>query len=63
MDNVAPHLTQGLMELCKKVPEEPGEWLAEFLRRRADEIYQKRIQEREAAIKAKLEAKVARHKT
>lgn len=63
MDNVVPHLTQGLIELCKKVPEEPGEWLAEFLIRRADEIDQRRVQEREAAIKAKLEAKAARHKT
>ncbi len=57
MDNVVPHLTQGLIELCKKVPKEPGVFLADYLFRRADEIDQQKIQEREAAIKAKLEAK------
>lgn len=57
MDNVVPHLTQGLIELCKKVPKEPGEFLADFLLRKADEIDQHKLQEREASIKAKLEAK------
>jgi len=43
MDNVVPYLTQGLIDLCKKVPEEPGEYLADFLIKKADEIDQKRI--------------------
>lgn len=43
MDNVVPYLTQGLIDLCKKVPEEPGEFLADFLIKKADEIDQKRI--------------------
>jgi hypothetical protein len=47
MDNVVPHLTQGLIELCKKVPSEPGEYLADFLLKKADEIDQQRIVERE----------------
>lgn len=62
MDNVVPHLTQGLIDLCKKVPGDPVDYLADFLLRRADEIDQQRIQEREAAIKAKLEAKAAKNK-
>ena len=57
MDNVVPHLTQGLIELCKKVPREPGEFLADFLLKRADEIDHQKLLEREAAIKALLEAK------
>jgi hypothetical protein len=57
MDNVVPYLTQGLIDLCKKTPKEPGEYLADFLMKKADEIDQQRIAEREAAIKAKLEAK------
>ena len=60
MDNVVPYLTQGLIDLCKKVPEEPGEYLADFLMKKGDEIDQQKIQEREAALKAKLEAKAAK---
>lgn len=43
MDNVVPYLTQGLIDLCKQVPEEPGDFLADFLMKKADEIDQKRI--------------------
>ena len=53
MDNVVPYLTQGLIELCKKVPKEPGEFLADFLMRKADEIDQQKLMEREQALKAK----------
>ena len=62
MDNVVPHLTEGLITLCKKVPGDPVDYLADFLLKKADEIDQQRIQEREEAIKAKLEAKAAKNK-
>jgi adenylate kinase len=38
MDNVVPHLTEGLITLCKKVPGDPVDYLADFLLKRADEI-------------------------
>jgi protein tyrosine/serine phosphatase len=31
MDNLVPHLTQGLIDLCKKVPADPVDALADFL--------------------------------
>lgn len=31
MDNVIPTLTQGLLEVCKVAPEDPVDYLAEFL--------------------------------
>ena len=57
MDNVVPHLTEGLINLCKKVPGDPVDYLADFLLKRADEIDQQRIQERQEAIRLKIEAK------
>lgn len=57
MDNLVPHLTQGLIDLCKKVPADPVDALANFLLARADEIDSKKIREHEAAVKAKLDAK------
>ena len=57
MDNVVPHLTEGLIDLCKDIPEEPIDYLANFLMKKADEIDEKIIKEREAAAAAKLEAK------
>jgi len=36
MDNVVPHLTEGLIQLCKEVPEDSTEFLANFLFERAD---------------------------
>jgi len=38
MDNVVPHLTEGLIDLCKKMPEDPTDFLATFLLERADLI-------------------------
>lgn len=38
MDNVVPHLTEGLINLCKKIPGDPVDSLADFLLKRADEI-------------------------
>lgn len=57
MDNVVPHLTEGLITLCKDIPEDPVDFLAEYLIKRADEIDKKIIKEREEAALAKLEAK------
>lgn len=60
MDNLVPHLTQGLIELCKKVPSDPVDSLADFLIARADQIDQKKLREREAIVKAKQDAKKAK---
>ena len=60
MDNLVPFLTQGLIELCKKVPQDPVDNLADFLLKKADEIDNKKIKDREAVLKAKLEAKKAK---
>ena len=38
MDNVVPHLTEGLIELCKSIPDDPTDYLANFLLKRADVI-------------------------
>lgn len=40
MDNVVPHLTEGLIDLCKKVPLDPIDYLSEFLLKKADMIDQ-----------------------
>lgn len=57
MDNVVPHLTEGLIDLCKDIPDDPVDYLAKFLLKKADEIDEKIIKEREEAALAKLEAK------
>ena len=57
MDNVVPHLTEGLIDLCKDIPEDPVDYLSKFLLKKADEIDEKIIKEREEAAIAKLEAK------
>ena len=57
MDNVVPHLTEGLIDLCKDIPEDPVDYLAKFLLKKADEIDEKIIKEREEAALAKMEAK------
>lgn len=62
MDNVVPHLTQGLIDLCKKVPTDPVDYLADYLLKKADEIDSMRIAERDAIIKVKMDAKAARKK-
>jgi len=57
MDNVVPHLTEGLIDLCKTIPEDPVDYLSNFLLKKADEIDQSIIKEREEAAAAKMEAK------
>jgi adenylate kinase len=57
MDNVVPHLTEGLIDLCKTIPEDPVDYLSNFLLKKADEIDQRIIKEREEAAAAKMEAK------
>lgn len=57
MDNVVPHLTEGLIELCKKIPDDPVDYLSDFLMKKADDIDEKRMKEREEEAAAKLEAK------
>ena len=57
MDNVVPHLTEGLIDLCKTIPDDPTDYLANFLLKKADEIDEKILKEREEAHAAKLEAK------
>jgi adenylate kinase len=47
MDNVVPHLTEGLIDLCKKTPTDPVEYLSDFLLKRADLLDQQRIYARE----------------
>lgn len=55
MDNVVPHLTEGLIELCKKVPEDSIDHLANFLLERADQIDEAYIKKREEEIRLKAE--------
>jgi adenylate kinase len=55
MDNVVPHLTEGLIDLCKDIPDDPIDYLANFLLKKADEIDEKIIREREEAAATKLE--------
>ena len=62
MDNLVPHLTQGLIELCKKVPQDPVDTLADFLLARADEIDHKKQRDHEMALKAKQDAKKSKNK-
>lgn len=38
MDNVVPHLTEGLIEVCKRTPEDAIDYLANFLLERADTL-------------------------
>lgn len=38
MDNVVPILTDGLIEVCKNVPEDPVDYLAEYLFKRSLEV-------------------------
>ena len=47
MDNVVPHLTEGLINLCKEVPEDPTDYLANFLNERADMIDEEMMKKRE----------------
>ena len=47
----------GLIDLCKDIPDDPVDYLANFLLKKADEIDEKIIKEREEAAIAKMEAK------
>ena len=62
MDNVVPHLTEGLIELCKKVPEDAIDHLANFLLERADLIDEQYIKKKEEEIRLKAEQKRAGQK-
>jgi adenylate kinase len=55
MDNVVPYLTEGLIDLCKRVPENPTDYLANFLLEKADLIDEKFIKDREEEAKRKAE--------
>lgn len=59
MDKVVPHLTEGLIELCKSVPGDPTDFLANFLLERADQLDEQLIKEREEAARKKAEEKNA----
>ena len=53
MDKVVPHLTEGLINLCKDVPDDPTDFLANFLLKRADEIEEALIRQRDDEIRKK----------
>lgn len=57
MDNVVPHLTEGLIMLCKEVPEDSTEFLANFLFERADALDEQVLKEREEMLRKKAEEK------
>lgn len=38
MDNVVPLLTEGLIEICKTMPDKPTGMLADYLLRRCEEL-------------------------
>lgn len=57
MDNVVPHLTEGLIELCKKLPEDAIDHLANFLLERADQLDEQHIKQREMELRLKAEQK------
>ena len=54
MDNVVPHLTEGLISTCKEIPQDPIEFLSQFLLTKADEIDHKILEERQKAHDAKM---------
>ena len=51
MDKVVPHLTEGLINLCKDVPDDPTDFLANFLLKRADELDEELIRARDDEIR------------
>lgn len=52
-----PHLTEGLIQLCKEVPEDSTEFLANFLFERADLLDEQVLREREEMLRKKQEEK------
>lgn len=57
MDTVVPHLTEGLIELCKVVPDDPTDYLATFLLERADQLDEEMMKKRDEEMKAKMQEK------
>jgi adenylate kinase len=57
MDTVVPHLTEGLIQLCKNVPDDPTDFLANFLLERADQLDEEMMKKRDEEIKAKMNDK------
>lgn len=53
MDNVVPHLTEGLINLCKDVPDDPTDFLANFLLDRADKLDEDHIKQKEEEARLK----------
>ena len=53
MDKVVPHLTEGLINLCKDIPDDPTDFLANFLLKKADEIEEEIIRQREEEFRKK----------
>ena len=53
MDKVVPHLTEGLINLCKETPDDPTDFLANFLLKRADELDEELIRQRDDEIRRK----------
>ncbi len=50
MDNVVPNLTEGLIEICKSLPADPVDYLADYLLKKADELDEIRQKENENAL-------------
>ena len=57
MDNVVPHLTEGLIELCKTIPDDPVDHLSNFLLKKADEIDERLLREMEEEQSARMTGK------
>ena len=53
MDKVVPHLTEGLINLCKDIPDDPTDFLANFLLKKADEIEEEIIRQRDEEFRKK----------
>ena len=53
MDKVVPHLTEGLINLCKETPDDPTDFLANFLLKRADEMDEELIRQRDEEVRQK----------
>ena len=61
MDYVVPHLTEGLINLCKEVPDDPTDYLATFLLNKADELDQQEAKKRDEEIRLRLAEKNGGH--
>jgi len=61
MDTVVPHLTEGLIQLCKNVPDDPTDFLANFLLERADQLDEEMMKKRDEEIKAKMNEKTKKN--